>query len=77
MPSQMYNSVGDQSPIFSMFGGYQNFMTQYNTLANNLSQANASPEVLVKNMLANGQISQEQFNNSRNMANTIWPYFNK
>lgn len=77
MASQMYNSVGQQDNIFSMFGGYQNFMMQYNALANNLNQANTSPEAMVKQMLANGQISQEQFNNSRNMANSVWPYFNK
>lgn len=77
MASQMYNSVGQQDSIFSMFGGYQNFMQQYNQLSNGLNQMNMSPEMAVKQMLANGQITQEQFNNSRNMANSVWPYLTK
>lgn len=77
MASQMFNSVGQQNNIFSMFGGYQNFMNQYNQLATNVNQMNTSPETMVKQMLANGQITQEQFNTSRNMANSVWPYFNR
>lgn len=74
MPSQMYNSAPQQS-IFNMFGGYQNFIGQYNQFANNFQQmSNMSPEDTVRQMIANGQISQDRFEYARNMANTVWPY---
>ena len=78
MPSQMYNMYQQTqpNPIFNMFGGYQNFMQQYNNLACTMQRScnNANPEMLVKQMLANGQMSQEQFDTAKQMADAAWPY---
>lgn len=76
MPSQMYNSMNQipqGNPIFQMFGGENNFNNKFNAFANNFQASNPgiSPEQMVRNMLANGQMTQEQFNRFSNIANII------
>lgn len=61
-----------QNPIFNMFGNYQNFQNRFNQFANTFGQGNAiNPQSMVQNMLNSGQMTQEQFNQFRMMANQI------
>lgn len=76
MPSQMYNSmnqVPQQNPIFQMFGGENNFYSRFNAFANNFYNQNQglSPEQIVRNKIASGEMTQEQFNRFSNIANII------
>lgn len=61
----MYN------PIFNMFGNFQNFMSQFNSFKQNVEQTGMNPQERVQQLLNSGQMTQEQFNQLRNMANLI------
>lgn len=60
---------GVQNP----FSNFQNFQQQFNSFAQNFQQQNqgVNPQQLVQGMLNNGQMSQQQFNQCRMMANQI------
>lgn len=49
-----------------------NFQQQFTNFIQNFQQnSNISPQQVVQNMLNNGQMSQEQFNQCRQMANML------
>lgn len=56
-----------------MFGGESNFNSRFNAFASNFYNANQgiSPEQMVRNKLASGEMTQEQFNRFSNIANII------
>ena len=57
--------------IMQMFGGQQNFLAQFNNLKNQFSIQGINPQQRVQDMLNSGQMSQDQFNRLRAMANLI------
>lgn len=76
MPSQMYNSMNQfpqGNPIFQMFGGENNFYSRFNAFTNNFYNTNQglSPEQIVRNKIANGEMTQDQFNRFSSIANII------
>ena len=56
------------NPVFNAFGGYQNFMNQFNAFAQQMRQ---DPRQQAQQMLNSGQMSQQQFEWCRQMANSI------
>lgn len=68
MPSQMFNFMNNpfahsqQNPMQSKF---MEFVTNFR------QTSNQSPEEVVKQLLNSGQMTQEQFNSYRNMANML------
>lgn len=61
-----------QNPILNMFGSMQNFNNQFDAFKQNFSQQGFSnPQMLVQNLLNNGQMSQTQFNQYSAMADMI------
>lgn len=63
------NQNNNQNAFYSMFGGKQNFDTQFSNFANQMK--NINPEEKVRSMLQSGQMTQEQFNRFRDIANMI------
>lgn len=57
------------NPIMGM--NPQMFMQQFQTFMQQFKQGNANPQQMVQNLLNQGKMSQEQFNQLRNMANQI------
>ena len=57
--------------LFNQFGGFANFMTQFNQFRANAQQNGINPQQRVQELLNSGQMTQEQFNNLRNIANII------
>lgn len=58
--------------FFNMFGGAMNFQQQFNQFAQRFRQSGQiSPQQIVQNMLNSGQMTQEQFNQLRAIANQI------
>lgn len=57
--------------IMQMFGGQQNFQNQFNNLKQQFSMQGINPQQRVQELLNSGQMSQEQFNRLRAMANMI------
>lgn len=68
---QPQQPVQNQNPIFSMFGGFQQFQQNFNAFAQSMSQQGMTPQQMVQNLLNNGKMSQEQFNQLSQMANMI------
>lgn len=58
------------NPLMSRFGSMANFMQMYNAYASG-QMGPINPETMVKNMLQNGQITQDQFNQAAMMANQL------
>lgn len=63
-----------QNNPFGAFGGMTNFMNQINQFRNGIQ---GNPQQMVQNMLQNGQMSQEQFNQLSSMANMIMPFMRR
>ena len=63
-----------QNNMFGPFGGMMNFMNQFNQFRLGIQ---GNPQQMVQNMLQNGQMSQEQFNQLSNMANQIMPFMRR
>lgn len=61
------------NPINNPLSQFQNFQQQFNNFAQTFQQQNQgiNPQFVVQNMLNNGQMSQQQFNACRVMANQI------
>ena len=57
--------------IMQMFGGQQNFMTQFNNMKQQYAMQGINPQQRVQELLNSGQMSQEQFNRLRMLANII------
>ena len=60
--------------IFGPFGGMMNFMNQINQFRQGIQ---GNPQQMVQNMLQNGQMSQEQFNQLSGMAQQIMPFMRR
>lgn len=74
MASPLYNSLNSNQngSIFDVFGGPQQFQLRLNNFAQQFMRtATCSPEERVRQLLSSGQMSQEQFNQLRMMANRI------
>lgn len=63
-----------QGNMFSPFGGMVNFMNQFNQFRQGIQ---GNPQQMVQNMLQNGQMSQEQFNQLSGMAQQIMPFMRR
>ena len=61
--------------IFDMFGGFQNFLGQFNNFSQNVQQQGIDPKQTAYNkaqqMLDSGAISQDQYNQILSMAGMI------
>ena len=58
--------------IFNMFGGFNNFQNQFNAFKQQFNmQNNISPQEKVQQLLNSGQMTQQQFDQLREMANKI------
>lgn len=57
--------------IFSRFGGPLGFMNQFNQFRQNIQQNGINPQQQVQQLLNSGQMTQEQFNQYREIANQI------
>lgn len=60
-----------QNPMTNNLGGMQNFVNQFNAFKQSVSQQGLNPQMIVQNMLNNGQMSQSQFNQLSAMADQI------
>lgn len=70
----IFDKFGNQSdPVSRMFGTYQNFQQQFANFANSFSKTNGgiSPQQKVQQMLQSGQMTQQQFEQLSQMANSI------
>lgn len=63
-----------QGNTFGPFGGMMNFMNQFNQFRQGIQ---GNPQQIVQNMLQNGQMSQEQFNQLSGMAQQIMPFMRR
>lgn len=71
MPSQMFNAFNG-NPIQNFFGGFQNFKSQLDTFTRSFNQSsNQSAESVVKQMLNDGRMTNDQFEQLKNMADMI------
>lgn len=59
---------------FAMFGNMMNFMNQFNQFRQGIQ---GNPQQMVQNMIQNGQMSQDQFQQLSNMANQIMPFMKR
>ena len=59
--------------IFNLFGGLQNFQNQFNAFKQQfqMQNGNISPQEKVQQLLNSGQMSQQQFDQLRQIANQI------
>lgn len=57
--------------IFDMFGGFMNFKNQFNQFQQNVQNQGINPRQKVQELLNSGQMSQQQFEQIRQMANQI------
>ena len=65
--------------LFNMFGGMQNFMTNFNPFRQNIQQNGINPQQQAysqaQQMMDKGLMSQDQFNQVLNMAGMIRKFF--
>lgn len=59
------------NPFFDRFGGFVNFMKQFGQFKQSVEQNGMDPRQQVQQLLNSGRMSQDQFNQLRDMANTI------
>lgn len=59
------------NPVVQLFGNVQNFQNRFNAFQQHIAQQRINPQMQVQNLLNSGQMSQEQFNYFRNIANQI------
>ncbi len=57
--------------IMQMFGGQQNFQNRFNAMQQQFAMQGINPQQKVQELLNSGQMSQDQFNRLRAMANLI------
>ena len=74
MSNPLFGSNGGNNNLFGPFGGMMGFMNQFNQFRSGFQ---GNPQQMVQNMLQNGQMSQEQFNQLSNMANQIMPFIRR
>ena len=69
----MYGSMPNQQPSFSMsspINNYGNILQRATQLAQNLPQ-NFNPQMIAQQMVANGQVSQQQLQQAMQIANQL------
>ena len=59
------------NPLMNNFGNMQNFVNRFNAFKQNVSQQGLNPQMVVQNMLNNGQMTQSQFNRLSSLADQI------
>lgn len=74
MGNPLFGNGMPQNNPFGAFGGMMNFMNQFNQFRSGIQ---GNPQQMVQNMIQNGQMSQEQFNQLSNMANQIMPFIRR
>lgn len=57
------------NPILQMFGNFQNFQNQFNNFQQQMNGIN--PQQAVQQLLNSGRMSQQQFNQIRDLVNQI------
>ena len=77
----MANNGGGQfnqnDPVFDMFGGFQNFQTQFNQFVGSMQQGMnpnsmaSYAESQVRSNVQNGQIPQDKFNQAAQIVNRM------
>ena len=67
--SSLYNDFQPTPP--NPFGQMGNFLNQFNQFRSTFS---GNPETQVRQMMQNGRISQEQFNQVAQMANQLYRF---
>lgn len=60
-----------QDLITNIFGNIQNFQMQKQMIEQQLQQSGQSPEQLVRGLISNGQMTQEQFMQYSQLANQM------
>lgn len=69
----MYGGMPNQQPSFSMpslINNYVNVLQRANQLAQSLPQ-NFNPQMIAQQMVANGQVSQQQLQQAMQIANQL------
>ena len=65
--------------LFGMFGGLQNFMSQFNQFRQNIQQNGLNPQQQVytkaQQMMDSGKMTQDQYNQILNTAGMIRRFF--
>lgn len=74
MANSLFQSLqkNQNGSLFDAFGGQQRFQQGFSQFVQNFrQQATCSPEQRVQQLLNSGQMTQEQFNQCRRLANQI------
>lgn len=64
-------------PVFNMFGGFQNFQSQFNQFVGNMQQSmnpnsmSSYAESQIRENIQNGQISQDKFDQAAQIVNRM------
>ena len=61
----------DIQSMLNFFGGMQNMQTRFNNFATNFQQMGQNPQQMVQQMLNDGRMTQEQFNQLSAAANQL------
>lgn len=56
------------NPLFNNYSNYQNLINQFNQFKQNFT---GDPKQQIQQMLNSGRITQDQYNNAVQMANTL------
>ena len=67
MNNQSFN-LTPNNPMFNAFGGYQNFMNNFNSFAQQIQQ---DPRQLAQQYMNSGQMTPQMFEQYRQQANAI------
>ena len=67
MNNQSFN-LNPNNPMFNAFGGYQNFMNNFNSFAQQIQQ---DPRQLAQQYMNSGQMTPQMFEQYRQQANAI------
>ena len=73
MGNPIFNNQGNmpQNNMFGPFGNAMNFATQLTQFAQGLQ---GNPQQMVQQLMQNGTMTQEQFNQYSNFANSVMPF---
>jgi len=63
--------TNQMNQIMQMFGGQQAFQQRFNAMQQQFAQQGINPQQKVQELLNSGQMSQQQFNQLRGIANMI------
>lgn len=68
----LFNALNKQNQNGNLLDNFSNFQNRFNEFAAQFSRnSKITPQQKVQEMLNSGQMSQEQFNNFREIANRI------